>query len=71
MRWKSCDVFRFGLDPLLQGEGSLALVSCRSGRYNLHLFSDVLGLVFSGLYQIQDSSNLIYLDKVDCSENRC
>ena len=46
---ESSDVVRFDLGPLLQGQmrrGSLALESCLSSGYNLHCFSDALGLVF-------------------------
>ena len=45
--WESSDVVRFCLGPHIQGQTMvlLALVSCLSGGYNLHRFSDALGLV--------------------------
>ena len=48
MGWESSDVVRFGLGPLFSRSnyGSLALVSCLSGGYILHQFSDGLGLIF-------------------------
>ena len=62
MGWESSGVVRFDLGPLLEGQmrtvklksaynlliiGPRGLVHCLYGGYNLHRFSDALGLVLS------------------------
>ena len=66
MRWESSGVVGFDLGPLLQGQMRIAklkvlitrlllilevLVHCLYGGYNLHRFSDALGLVLSCLFK--------------------
>ena len=56
MFWESSGVVGFDLGPLLEGQmrtaklksayNSFVLVHCLYGGYNLHRFSDALGLVF-------------------------